>query len=246
MQLTYSGRNLLITGGSSDLAVDLAKSAVEQSLFPILTWRNQEGKEFIERELAQFDGRFTTARLDLADVSTITSFAESYPHIDYLADYAQGDLESFVASASYREVEHYFAECISAKALLIKELSRMMIDKRRGRMIHISSTAAARINPGQGFYSAAKNAAEALYRTTGIELAKKGITTVTLRLGYTDAGRGKIYYGSNHIKVIETIPIARLVSVREVSDSIIFLLSDNASAFNATEITLDGGLTSSK
>jgi 3-oxoacyl-[acyl-carrier protein] reductase len=109
----------------------------------------------------------------------------------------------------------------------------------------VSSAAAGRPNPGQGFYAAVKRSAEALYRNLGIELGGRGVTTVTLRLGYVDAGRGHTYLSAMP-DALAGVPTGRAITAGEVADTLIFLLSNNAWSFNATELTLDGGLTSAK
>jgi len=121
-----------------------------------------------------------------------------------------------------------------------------MLKKRKGRLVFISSTAAVRSNPGQGFYAAAKLASEALYRNMGLELGKRGVTTVILRPGYNNAGRGKVYIQGQEKKSLAMMPMQRAVSREEIAQTIIFLLFDSAASINATEIEMDGGLTSGK
>ena len=121
-----------------------------------------------------------------------------------------------------------------------------MLKKRKGRLVFISSAAAARPNPGQGFYAAPKLASEALYRNMGLELGERGVTTVILRPGYIDAGRGRIYLQKQDRKILEMTPIKRAITGEEIAQTILFLLSDSAAGINATEISMDGGLTSGK
>ena len=121
-----------------------------------------------------------------------------------------------------------------------------MLKKKKGRLIFVSSTAADMPNPGQGFYAAAKLASEALYRNLGLELGDRGITTVSLRPGYIDSGRGREYIKTRGEDVLEMVPIKRALTGTEVAETILFLLSDSAAGFNATEISLDGGLTAGK
>ena len=45
---------------------------------------------------------------------------------------------------------------------------------------------------------------------------------------------------------IEIIPIKRAITMGEVAETILFLLSDSATGINATEISMDGGLTAGK
>ncbi len=47
-------------------------------------------------------------------------------------------------------------------------------------------------------------------------------------------------------KVLGKVPMKRALTAEEVSETILFYLSDSASGFNATEISLDGGLTAGK
>ncbi len=121
-----------------------------------------------------------------------------------------------------------------------------MLKKRKGRLVFISSTAARRSNPGQGFYAAAKLASEALYRNMGIELGGRGVTAVIVRPGYVDAGRGKVYMEAEGGKILAKTPIKRVITQEEVAETILFLLSDGAAGINATEIAIDGGLTAGK
>jgi 3-oxoacyl-[acyl-carrier protein] reductase len=80
----------------------------------------------------------------------------------------------------------------------------------------------------------------------GLELGERGVTTVILRPGYIEAGRGRIYLQGQDRKILEMVPIRRAITGEEISQTILFLLSDGASAINATEISMDGGLTSGK
>ncbi len=121
-----------------------------------------------------------------------------------------------------------------------------MLAHKKGRIVYISSTAAGRPNPGQGFYAAAKKAAEALYHNLGLELAGRGITTVTLRLGYVDAGRGRRYLVQNTRQALAKVPLGRSLAIAEIVDTIMFLLCDSAAGFNATVLTMDGGLSAGK
>jgi 3-oxoacyl-[acyl-carrier protein] reductase len=76
----------------------------------------------------------------------------------------------------------------------------------------------------------------------GLELGTRGITTVVLRPGYVDAGRGREYLQEQDVKILETVPIKRAITRNEIAETILFLLSDSAAGMNATEITMDGGL----
>lgn len=247
MKLNFSGNNALILGGSCDLAIYLAECMIKASLVPILTYRNEKGERHISEKLESFSGKYRSFYLNLGDRDSLDSLFEQIgDEIDFFVDFAQEDFESYVASADEDTINRYFDENVSFRAEILKKVSRLMLKKKKGRLIFVSSTAADMPNPGQGFYAAAKLASEALYRNLGLELGDRGITTVSLRPGYIDAGRGREYIKMRGEEFLRTVPIKRALTGAEVAETILFLLSDSAAGFNATEISLDGGLTAGK
>lgn len=247
MKLNFSGNNALILGGSCDLAITLAECMMKTALFPILTYRNEKGQKHISEKLESFSGKYNSSYLNFGDRDSLDSLFEQIgDDIDFLVDFAQGDFEGYIASADEDSLHRYFDVNVSFRAEILKRASRAMLKKKRGRLVFVSSSAADKPNPGQGFYAAAKLASEALYKNLGLELGGRGITTVTLRPGYVDAGRGKTYMQAKKEEVFSMVPIKRALTQKEVAETILFLLSDSAAGFNATEIALDGGLTAGK
>ncbi len=247
MKLKFFGNNVLVLGGSCELALTLAEYIIEASLVPVLTYRSEKGKTRISKKLESFRGKYRSFYLSLGARDSLDSLFEQIgDDIDFLVDFVQEDFESYVASADEDSIRRYFDENISFRAEILKRTSRLMLKKKRGRLIFVSSSAADRPNPGQGFYAAAKLASEALYKNLGLELGDRGITTVTLRPGYIDAGRGREYIKTKGEDIVRMVPIKRALTAAEVAETILFFLSDSAAGFNATEISLDGGLTAGK
>ena len=247
MNFTFFGNRTLVLGGTCELALALAGSMIEYDLLPILTYRDDKGLNTIRKVMQPFEGKYEAYYLNFGDRDSLVSlFAHIGTDLDFLVDFAQGNYESLVAAADEESVYRYFTENISFRAEILKMAGRAMLKKRRGRLVFISSTAAMRPNPGQGFYAAAKVASEALYRNMGLELGERGVTSVILRPGYIDAGRGSIYMREQGRKALEMVPIKRAVTREEIAQTILFLLSDSAAGINATEISMDGGLTARK
>ena len=247
MRLSFSGHRALIVGGTCDLALALARRMIGSGLTPILTARNSEGFQKIRQRLSVPTDRYHILNLNFGDMATLDAlFSHIHDDLDYVVDFAQEDLEHLVAMARTEEVFAYFEKNVSFRTELLKRATRVMLKKKKGRLIFISSTAAARPNPGQGFYASAKLACEALYRNIGIEMGGKGITTLSLRAGYIQTGRGEKFLEAGKKKVIDKIPIKRALSVDEVAETILFFLSQSAEGFNAVELCMDGGMTAGK
>ena len=235
----------LILGGTCELALVLASKLIEKGFFPVLTWRDPEGRGKIDVTLAAFSGRYETIRFNLGDLLSLETLFAKDSGFDFLVDFAQGDYETLIAAADEDRIRAYFSENVAARAILLKRVARGMLRMKRGRLIYVSSAAAERPAPGQGFYAAAKLAAETLYRSCGLELAGKGVTSVILRAGYVQAGRGRAFLEANP-EIIRQVPLQRALEAEEVAETILFLLSPAAVGINATILTLDGGLSAGK
>jgi 3-oxoacyl-[acyl-carrier protein] reductase len=247
MKYSYAGEEALILGGSSEIGLALAVALLEQGIRPVCSYRNNEGKQRILDLLQPYQNQYMIVYCDFSDSSSWPiTFPSGVTRFDYLIDCAHTDFEGLLAAVHEDDVSRYYTENIAARAVILKQVTRMMLQKHRGRCVFISSTAALRQNPGQALYASAKCASETLYRSIGIELGSKGITTVSLRLGYVDAGRGRDYLLQRSEELKAKIPVKKFLSVTDVTAALMFLLSDNASSINATEIVMDGGFTAVK
>ncbi|MFH2059947.1 MAG: SDR family oxidoreductase [Pseudomonadota bacterium] len=259
MKSYYSGKKVLVTGGSSTIGLCLAGLLIKEGLLPVLTYRNDSGKKKIMQTLEDTMGLFETKWFDFSDPSGINDlFKECKTDPDYLVDLAHTDYESLVASASNERMDLYFSQNIASRARLVRSASRSMLKKRFGRLVFISSAAAAMPATGQGFYASSKLACEALYKNCGLELCSRGVTSLSIRPGYVDAGRGRAFletqeqrpgknYGEHQEKGLLKEKLRPfMITPQELCETILFFLSDSARAFNGVSITMDYGLSSGK
>lgn len=237
----------LILGGSCQLALDLVPRLLEKQIQPLLTYRTVGRREHIRSYLAPYADRIELIHLDFADTATLchlTPFLQPAP--GYLVDFAHSDFECLVGSATDEAVSVYFSTNISFRAMLMQRVARAMLANRCGRLVLISSTAAICPNPGQGFYAAAKLAAEALYRNIGVEMSAKGISSAIIRPGYIAAGRGQRYLDKDPRKMRLLKKAGQIVAGHDIIEALLFLLLTTGTSVNGAVLTLDGGMTSGK
>lgn len=238
MRLSFHGRTALILGGGSEMGLALTALLRDEGVTVIATHASEAGSEAIARRFPDLAG----IRLELGthDFGSLQPILDN--GVDYLVDLAQGDLEGLAAAAG-DEAEGYLEAHVSGRLRLLRAVTRSMLPRRFGRLIFVSSTAAALPAPGQAFYGAAKRAAEGLYQSLGLELGTRGITSVSLRLGLVDAGRGKRFLDGDDRR--QTLG-GKIVSLEQAASTLLFLMSDQALALTCTTITMDAGLTAQK
>jgi 3-oxoacyl-[acyl-carrier protein] reductase len=238
--MTFKGKTLLIVGGTCDIALECLKSLSESALNVFLTYRAEDKRLALEAALKSSSLGISFFKLALGDRSALASLFASIGHCDDLLDFAHEDYESLLASASSDHVARYFDSHVAFRADLLRMATRSMLSNRFGRLVFLSSVAADRVNPGQAFYSASKLAAEALYRSAGVELASKGITSAIVRAGLSNTGRGQTHL--SHCKTaLASIPTRRPLEASELASFLVFLLSDASLGLNASILTIDQG-----
>jgi len=243
VKLEFKGKKVLIAGGSSEMGICLSRMLVQEGLFPVLAVRNEKRGKTAAKALADLSGQFSAVHLDLSVPETLDRiFPGRNADPDYLVDLAQTDYNSLIAASSGEKSDACFQVNIGGRARMVRAASRCMLRKRFGRLIFVSSAAAGCPGRGQGFYAASKQAGEALYANCALELGSRGVTAMSIRPGFVDAGRGHRFLA----QMDRDQPQPPVVDISDLCRAIVFFLSDTASAFNGVTVTMDHGISFGK
>ena len=230
MKLLFKGP-VIITGGSSQLGMALARALREEGAKTLSVCRSSEGL-----------ARCGEAGLSCLPLDEPESLPERCRGLlgeppAHLVDLMHSRFESLIAGAAPEAIMEWAAVDIGLRARLVRAVGRSMLARRFGRCVFVSSSAAECPAEGQGYYAAAKLAGEALYRSLAVELSGRGVTACSL---------GAVFLERRREAVEKRMPIGRLVRMDEAVETVLFLLSASASSVNGTVVTLDGGLSATK
>jgi NAD(P)-dependent dehydrogenase (short-subunit alcohol dehydrogenase family) len=117
-----------------------------------------------------------------------------------------------------------------------------MRERRRGRVVVVSSAAARGGLPGQVAYAASKAGLGGMVRTLAAENAAHGITVNAVLPGMVATEQVLAMPAEVLGRVREALPAGRLVEPAEVADLIAFLASPRAGSITGEEIGITGGL----
>ncbi|WP_433249681.1 glucose 1-dehydrogenase [Actinomadura nitritigenes] len=131
--------------------------------------------------------------------------------------------------------------------LVTRAAQRIMVERRYGRVINISSTSALG-NRGQANYSAAKAGIQGFTRTTAIELGPFGITVNSIGPGYVDtemtratAERLGVAVDQRLAEVAATLPMRRVGEPADIANAALFLASEDSGFVTGQVLYVDGG-----
>ncbi len=120
-----------------------------------------------------------------------------------------------------------------------KRVVFQMLQKRKGTIINISSTAGQSGLPGQGNYSAAKAGIIGASKSLALEVAGRGIRVNVVAPGFIETDMIK---GLPAEEIIKRIPMKRIGSPEEVASVVSFLCSAGASYITGQVIAVNGGI----
>lgn len=125
---------------------------------------------------------------------------------------------------------------------MVKHVVPLMVKKRTGRIINISSVVALRGNAGQVNYAASKAGLIGLTKSLAKELAKRSITVNAVAPGYIETDMTEVLSDNVKDAIRASVPAARLGQPEDVAQAVVFLGSDNAAYVTGQVLAVDGGM----
>ena len=123
---------------------------------------------------------------------------------------------------------------------LTKYIMRSMLLNKEGRIVNISSTAAATGYSGLSVYSATKAGLEGFSRSLSREVGKRNITVNCVSPGYVPTEMSAALQGKKLASIKRRSPLG-VATPEDIANAVLFLLSDDAVKITGTVIRVDGG-----
>lgn len=167
---------------------------------------------------------------------------EGFGFLDVLVNNAGITRDSLLIRMKESSWDEVIATNLKGNFLVLKAAAAMMIRRKKGSVINISSVVGLTGNAGQVNYAAAKAGVIGMTKSAAKELASRGIRVNAVAPGcivtdMTDKIPENIKEGMLH-----SIPLSRLGQTEEVAKAVLFLASDDASYITGQVLNVDGGM----
>jgi NAD(P)-dependent dehydrogenase (short-subunit alcohol dehydrogenase family) len=247
------GRVALVTGASSGLGVELARTLALAGADVALVARRRDRLDGLAEELGALGVRAAAVPADLTeDAAAGRVVAE--------AEAALGSLSILVNNAgiaplsraekhSRRKWDDALQVNLTAPFRLCQEVGRRMIERGQGgRIVNVTSIMQTRANPLYNAvgYAASKAALANVTRQLAVEWARHGIAVNALAPAWfvTEMTEGGFSEAERREHAERLTPLGRLGRPQELRTALLFLTSPASTYVTGTTVYVDGGWTS--
>jgi 3-oxoacyl-[acyl-carrier protein] reductase len=235
---------VVVTGASRGLGL-----AIAQHLLAHSSWRVLALSRTLSPDLAALKEthpqQVQWQQADLADLDAIHPLARTITHacrpLYGLVNNAAIGHSGMLATQHDRDIAELITVNLHAPILLSKYLLRPMLSNGAGRLITITSIAAARAYKGLAVYAATKAGLEAFTRTLAREVGPAGITVNAVAPGFMPTAMTSGLTDEQLAAIQRRAALPERAAPDDIAATTAWLLSPAAAHITATTLTVDAG-----
>jgi 3-oxoacyl-[acyl-carrier protein] reductase len=237
---------VLVTGASRGIGQAIALTLGKSGATVIGTATSEEGANKISKIFTENNILGKGMMLNITDNEQISELLKSitaeYGSVDILVNNAGITRDNILVRMKEDEWDDIINTNLSSVYRMSKAVLRGMIKKRSGRIISITSVVGAMGNAGQSNYAAAKAGIMGFTKSLAREVGVRGITVNAIAPGFIQTDMTDKLPEDQKVALASQIPMARLGTVDEIAQSVLFLASDSGSYITAQTLHVNGGM----
>jgi 3-oxoacyl-[acyl-carrier protein] reductase len=238
-----SGKTALITGASGSIGGGIARAFHKQGATVALSGTRREQLDQLAGELGD---RVHVLPCDLSDMAAVEKLVPD-------AEAAMGKVDILVANAGMNrdnlfvqlkdeDWDRVIAVNLTATFRLTRAAVSVMMRRRWGRIIAISSIVGYTGNPGQGNYPAAKAGLVGMMKSVAAESAKRNVTANCIAPGVIASPMIDKLNDKQREGIMDKVPSRKLGQPADVAAAAVYLASEEAGYVTGQTIHVNGGM----
>ena len=240
--INFKGKKILITGATGGIGYALVKKFLSLDGTVLATGTNTEKLDSLKKEFPNLN----VLKFDISDHSKVEEFIENVTSqmtgLDVLVNNAGITMDNLSLRMKDEEWKKVIDINLSSTFYLCKYAIKKMLKNKYGRIVNITSIVGHTGNLGQTNYSASKAGIVAMSKSLAIEYAKKNITINCVSPGFIQSKMTDKIVESIKAVLTSRIPMSKLGTGEDVSNTVAFLSSDAASYITGETIHVNGGM----
>ena len=253
--IDLSGRVALVTGASSGLGAQFARTLARAGAGVVLASRRLEKLKELRARIEGEGGDAHVVELDVTDLDSIkaaVAHAETeMGSIDILVNNSGVSTTQRIQDVTLEDYDFIFDTNVKGAFFVAQEVGKRMLARSRGaapgsftggRIINIASMAGLKVLPQIGAYCMSKAAVVQMTRAMALEWGRVGINVNALCPGYIDTEINHSHWQTEQgQKLISMLPRKRVGQPQDLDALIVMLASDQSHFVNGAVIAADDG-----
>ena len=240
--INFNNKKILITGATGGIGSSLVKKFVELGGTVLATGTKPEKLDSIKKNYSTVKVK----KFDISDHQRIEEFIDNVAlelgGLDILINNAGINKDNLSLRMKDEEWKKVIDVNLNSTFLLSKYSIKKMLKNKFGRIVNITSIVGHTGNLGQSNYSASKSGLIGMSKSLAIEYAKKNITVNCVSPGFIDTAMTMNIAEKVKLFLTSRIPMGKLGTGEDVSNSVAFLSSEEASYITGETIHVNGGM----
>lgn len=245
MRLT--GKNALITGGARGIGRAIAIKLAEEGANVIINYT--ASASLAEELVGHLQSRGVKALAIQGDVSDaeaaqrlVEEALAQFGSVDILINNAGITRDNLLIRMKDEDWDRVMDVNLKGTFLMTKLVGKVMLKKRYGKIVNITSVVGLMGNAGQANYAASKAGVIGFTKSVAKEFAARGITVNAVAPGFIRSDMTNSLNEEVVEKYLENIPLGNLGEPEDVANAVVFLCSEESRYVTGQILSVDGGL----
>jgi NAD(P)-dependent dehydrogenase (short-subunit alcohol dehydrogenase family) len=243
----------VITGGGTGIGITIAKRFHDEGAFVVICGRRGGVLQEAAGQLSPAGERVLAIRADIINEGDVQNLVEKTVdqtgRIDILINNAGAmRVNKSPEETSLEEFRFVIDTNVCGTFLVSREVGKVMIKQKTGRIINISSISGSIVNKyfHGGSYEVSKAAMDMLTKTLAVEWAPYNIKVNAIAPGYYGTQPNVDFFINDqelNQKVMDLVPLGKLGDLEELARLALYMASPEIDYMTGSVITIDGGYT---
>ena len=249
---SLEGKTALITGASRGIGRAIALRFAHAGCDLALNYVAEAGRdnaaeaEQVAAQARELGRRAVCLQADVTDFEAVHAMVqealEALGGLDILVNNAGITRDRTLAKMTPADWDAVLAVNLTGAFNCTRAVIEHMRERRRGRIISLSSVVGLAGNVGQANYAASKAGLIGMTRSLAKEVARRGITANAIAPGFIETEMTGAIPADIQERIVETIPAGRMGQAEEIASAALFLASDEAAYITGHVLSVNGGM----
>jgi NAD(P)-dependent dehydrogenase (short-subunit alcohol dehydrogenase family) len=254
-EIDLSGRVALVTGASSGLGAQFAKTLAKAGAAVVLASRRVDKLKDLCSEIEAEGGDAHAVQLDVTNTASIkaaVAHAETeVGSIDILVNNSGVSTTQRIQDVSEDDYDFVMGTNTKGAFFMAQEVGKRMLSRAKGqapgsytggRIVNIASMAGLKVLPQIGVYCMSKAAVVHMTKAMACEWGKYGINVNAICPGYIDTEINHHHWQTEQgQKLVQMLPRKRIGKPEDLDALLVMLCSDQSHFVNGAIIAADDG-----